>query len=184
MDTAIARENVETLPAVSVVARPLPLGDAEFPEHKLVLDYWNEVRNGGVGPRRSDLDPERLKAVLPRITLIERDAASGQFRFRLAGTSLYQLNNMEISRRPVDSLSPPAYVDMLTRHYQAVFDAGMPNAYRMVFRADDGLERWYATLRVPLSDDGRTVHGIMTLDNFCDRWEEMLPYIVGPNRST
>ena len=58
----------------------------------------------------------------------------------------------------------------------ACVDSKAPNAYEIFFVTHDDMRRYYATLRVPLSDDNATVRHIMSIDNFSDRWVDLEPY--------
>ena len=158
-----------------VVAHRLALGDPRYPELGFVLDYWTRLRGPRFAPPRREIDPAGLKPVLPRITLV-RVNADKTFCFGLAGTGLYALHNMEIAHKPVDDMRPPAYRDLLNAHYAEVVRTKAPNSYEIVFTTHDGLRRHYASLRVPLSDDGENVTGLLTVDNFGEGWKDLEPY--------
>lgn len=54
---------------------------------QILFDYWNEVRGGRVAPRRFEIEPARLTAVLSETFLIER-LGPGRYAYRLAGTRI------------------------------------------------------------------------------------------------
>ena len=57
--------------------------------------YWNELRAGRAAPRRLEIEPSRLGAILPETFMLER-AGPSQFKFRLAGTRLCELFGIEL----------------------------------------------------------------------------------------
>jgi len=57
------------------------------PGTKLVFDYWNALRNGRRLPRRSEVDPAALRALLPNVFILQR-YDSEHVVFRVAGTAL------------------------------------------------------------------------------------------------
>lgn len=52
--------------------------------------YWNEIRGMRVAPRRFEIEPARIAAMLPDTFILECDTP-GDFRFRLAGTRMAAL---------------------------------------------------------------------------------------------
>lgn len=69
---------------------------------KILHDYWNEVRADRPAPRRVEIEPSRIAAILPDTLIIER-LAPRKLRFRLAGTRVCEHFGMEL--RGVDFLS-------------------------------------------------------------------------------
>ena len=64
--------------------------------------YWNQVRAGRLAPRRLDIEPSRISAVLPETFMLERGKPSG-FYYRLAGTRVCEMFRTEL--RGADFLS-------------------------------------------------------------------------------
>jgi hypothetical protein len=60
-----------------------------------LYDYWNEVRGDRVAPRRFEIEPARLAAILPDAFILER---SGELdiRYRLAGTRIQEQFGFEL----------------------------------------------------------------------------------------
>ena len=54
---------------------------------QILYKYWNEVRRDRLAPRRFDIEPARIAAILAETLILERvDRAT--YRFRLAGTRI------------------------------------------------------------------------------------------------
>lgn len=68
--------------------------------HEELFAYWNSLRRGLGLPARRDVDPGHLKRHLPTVSLV--DVVRGEspdYRFRLAGTALYNVYGREVTGR-------------------------------------------------------------------------------------
>jgi hypothetical protein len=68
---------------------------------QILFRYWNEVRMGRIAPRRFDIEPARISAILADTMLLERDEL-GRYHFRLAGTRICERFSTEL--RGIDFL--------------------------------------------------------------------------------
>jgi hypothetical protein len=57
--------------------------------------YWNELRAGRIAPRRLEIEPSRIAAILAETFMLERTDAKS-FPYRLAGSRLCDLFGMEL----------------------------------------------------------------------------------------
>jgi hypothetical protein len=57
--------------------------------------YWDDVRKGRAAPRRFEIEPARIAALLPE-TFITECGEAGQYRFRLAGTRICEYYGREL----------------------------------------------------------------------------------------
>jgi hypothetical protein len=72
------------------------------PTSRQLYAYWDHVRNGRVAPRRFEIEPSMIAAVLPETFIVEGTGALG-YRFRLAGTRICEQFGREL--RGADLLS-------------------------------------------------------------------------------
>jgi len=83
--------------------------------------YWGDLCRGPYLPRRTDIDPRRIEAVLPNAFVLER-IAPGLARFRVAGAHLADLMGMDVRGMPVSCLIRPAgrerFANALTRLFE------------------------------------------------------------------
>lgn len=129
-------------------------------------NYWESVRRGHIVPRRSDIDPRRIDALLPNAFIAER-IAPGITRLRVTGSHLSDLMGMEVRGMPLGSfLVPEARNDFALRLVD-LFDA--PAALRMVLRSRGSLGRPEMTgtlillpLRSDLGDVSRALGCLLT----------------------
>ena len=57
---------------------------------QFLFGYWNEIRNGRLAPKRFEIEPGRMGAILPDTFILER-SDTDTFSFRLAGTRIAEL---------------------------------------------------------------------------------------------
>jgi hypothetical protein len=62
--------------------------------NQILFDYWNEVRGDRMAPRRFEIEPARIAAILPETFILER-LDSESFMYRLAGTKLCEQFGVE-----------------------------------------------------------------------------------------
>lgn len=65
---------------------------------QLLYKYWNEIRGTRMAPRRFEIEPARLAAILPETFVVECEAGEGH-RFRLAGTRVTEKLGFELRGR-------------------------------------------------------------------------------------
>jgi hypothetical protein len=70
-------------------------------KHKIshaLYSYWNEIRGQRVAPRRFEIEPGRIAAILPD-TFILDCGEPGTYRFRLAGTRMSSVLGRDVRDR-------------------------------------------------------------------------------------
>jgi hypothetical protein len=125
--------------------------------HLDLYKYWLAQRGARTMPRRADLNPADIPALLPHLIIVE--LAEDQLRYRLAGTAVAQTLGRELTGNAVGS-----YIDngksaaRLKTVYQAVFDTARPVFATSQFLAAPGTVHNLSMLILPLSDDGTRVN--------------------------
>lgn len=133
---------------------------------RALRSYWESMRQGHVVPRRADIDPRRIEALLPNAFIAER-IAPGITRLRVAGSHLSDLMGMEVRGMPLGSfIAPEARNDFALRLVD-LFEA--PAALRMDLRSRGNLGRPEMTgtlillpLRSDLGDVSRALGCLVT----------------------
>lgn len=89
---------------------------------QILFNYWNEVRAGRMAPRRFEIEPSRITAILAETFILEREAAAC-YRFRLAGTRICDQFSQELRGRdlldvvaPIDRLTLEDRLSVIARH--------------------------------------------------------------------
>ncbi len=131
-------------------------------------DYLAQAAPPGRLPGRQDIDPTKLKALLPFINLVdvERHGEGLRFRFRLTGTLQTEVAGREISGRYVEDAVLPQYVERIRNNMRKCVTTGKPvyDRFPMPHPERDFID----TERVyfPLARDGETVDMLLILNDY------------------
>jgi hypothetical protein len=112
--------------------------------------YWNELRAGRLAPRRLDIEPSRISAVLPETFMLERTSQS-TFHYRLAGTRLCEIFRTEL--RGTDFLSGWTAEDraMVVADLKSTCDQGAVTLLRLEAVSDTAHRLELEVIMLPLS---------------------------------
>lgn len=141
----------------------LPVENIEEANPKFLYGYWTKKRGGRRMPARVDIDPVDLKPVLPQLMLIDVERAPLDFRFRLAGTRLYDIFGVDLTGRSIRTIEPSALSDAVWAGFTELSENGAPQYVRLEYTNAKGYARSYSVLRLPLGDDGKTVDRILAI---------------------
>lgn len=130
-----------------------------IPEQRELFDYWRAKCSDTSYPRRADIQPAELKALLPSLSLLDvLPEETLRLRVRLAGTRLRDYLGIEITGRCLDEFDLGDQKGYWDAAYREVVEAGRP-AQGVVpltpWRQPHIFQFW---LRLPLVDaDGHIV---------------------------
>lgn len=86
--------------------------------------YWRELAQDGV-PQRADIDPVRLKPLLPFIMITEISDEPLRVRYRLVGTEVVRFTGMELTGRYLDEIRMDDFsLNELLVAYRSIRDTG------------------------------------------------------------
>lgn len=108
------------------------------PEFAQLRGYWEGLRPARGLPRRADIDPRGIAAILDRVLLVER-IAPGHARIRLAGTRACDLLGMELRGMPLSALVLPGSRPGFAAALESVF--ATPAIGDFTFEGERGLAR-------------------------------------------
>jgi hypothetical protein len=86
-----------------------------------LFHYWNRLRNGRPAPRRTEIEPADIKALLADTFILERDTRN-EAVFRLAGTRLCATYGRELKGFSFPSLWREKDRQLVSRLTQGVFE--------------------------------------------------------------
>ncbi len=101
---------------------------------KLFL-YWDRLRNGRTAPRRTEIEPADIKALLADTFILECDAR-GEPVFRLAGTHVCAIYGRELKGFAFDSLWPAKDAQLFSRLLKNTFSGS-----QVLVASFDGISR-------------------------------------------
>ena len=132
--------------------------------HEELFAYWAGLRQRGSLPRRSDLDPGRIKRLLPTVSLTQVVGEPREYRLRLAGTGLYGVYGGEITGKRLNDVYNTAAADYWQRELDQVVEERRPRAghHSMAWRGASHVTLLW--LRLPLATNGRDVDTILGYD--------------------
>ena len=140
------RDSVRPGPDIAAIQSPLV--------HEL-YGYWDAKRDGRTMPRKSDIDPSEIKALLPYVLLAEFAGEPVRLRYRLVGTEVVTVYGMDFTGRWLDELD---FGDQLEtgwpEQYRRVFDSRRPVFGSARLLSTSGMEMTYEFGLFPLSQDG------------------------------
>src|SRR5262245_59672007 len=132
----------------------LPLGQLEPPDFDFLYRLWLATRGDRLAPARTAFDPTELRAILPRLLMIDVARDPLDFRYRLAGTLTYELHGQELTGKSITALRPPEFVATLWDDLRELAETAQPQLVLLDFTNQGGYHRLYHVLRLPLSSNG------------------------------
>jgi hypothetical protein len=146
-------------------ADPSPFSDSRM-DHAFA--YWRGKAAGRIVPRRADIDPTEIPALLPHVMLVER-GEGGRYRYRLIGTENERAHGINATGCYLDEVLPgPEY----RAHVLALYDECVENRRALYseclfFGASQrNPERHTKVLFLPLSPDEIAVDMILVVQVF------------------
>lgn len=141
--------------------------------HEELFAYWSSRRRAGELPARRDIDPAGFRRLLPTVTLTEfvpgpasafGPATPGDYRFRLAGTGLYNVYGREITGRRLSEVYSTAAADYWKSELSKLVAERRPavGVHNLAWRGASHLS--IVWLRLPLSSNGTDVDMILGYD--------------------
>lgn len=130
------------------------------PTSRQLYAYWDRVRNGRLAPRRFEIEPAKIAALLPE-TFIAESAGQLGYRFRLAGTKICEQFGRELRGADLLSLWEQEDRESVASLLRSVFtDAAVGHG---VFRAYARTNRQagFEIVLMPLIHTGDTVNRIL-----------------------
>lgn len=144
-------------------------------EQRQLYDYWVTKSRDGNMPLRGDVSPAHFPRLLPFVSLIEVEAASGRFKVRLAGTRLREIYDRETTGLYLDEIDWGDKQDYWMASYAHLVKDGKPaqGTIRGPRLQKEHLVQYW--LRLPLSLGSNSVGIILCYDAFVPAAEEELP---------
>jgi hypothetical protein len=132
--------------------------------HEELFAYWAGLRQRGSLPARRDLDPGRIKRLLPTVSLTQVQRAPLDYRLRLAGTGLWGVYGGEITGKRLADVYNTAAAEYWRSELDQIVEERRPRAghHSMAWRGAAHMTLLW--LRLPLASNGRDVDVILGYD--------------------
>lgn len=119
--------------------------------NQILFDYWNKVRGDRLTPRRFDIEPARIAAILPETFILERHDAS-TYHFRLAGTRICDRFSVELRNRNfLDLVEIDDHV-VLKERFRIISERGAAGLFEFETKDADRNSGRMEVLILPLMD--------------------------------
>jgi hypothetical protein len=124
--------------------------------NQILFAYWNDVRGNRMAPRRFEIEPARIAAILPETFILER-LDSEAYVFRLAGTRICEQFGTEF--RSTNFLDDWIDPDRLTlaRHFSTLAAQGAVMVLEVEAAADEYHRATFEMTLMPLVHTSNSV---------------------------
>ncbi|MEQ8227466.1 MAG: hypothetical protein RIA64_05235 [Rhodospirillales bacterium] len=156
---------------VDIKSSCVAIEDLTAPEFNEFLSYWEAARGNRIAPSWSDVELLEMPAkVLPYLTVTEVHQPPLDFIYTFYGTGHMALKARDLTGCSVTEAKPVENRPIVFDQYRRVLEARKPMAFLRIFEGfGDGGDLTQASLRLPLSADGESIHWIMSLSDLGGR---------------
>jgi len=130
------------------------------PTSRQLYAYWDRVRNGRVAPRRFEIEPAKIAALLPE-TFIAEGAGTLGHRFRLAGTRICEQFGRELRGADLLSLWEDADRDAVASLLRTVFADAAVGYGRFKAYSHTNRQANFEFVLLPLIHTGEAINRIL-----------------------
>jgi hypothetical protein len=132
------------------------------PEIKQAYAYWRGKLRGRPMPSRADIEPAEVKALLPKLFMVDVEYEPVRFRYRLIGTDIVTSLGRDATGRAIDESTFGEHATIIQSVYGAVVACRRPVAVRgrTTWLKDREWKR-FQNLLLPLSSNGNVVDIIL-----------------------
>src|SRR5215468_12784933 len=129
--------------------------------------HWDKVRGGRLMPARTDIDPSAIKPLLPNIVIADVFHDPLRVRYRLVGTAVAERARFDFTGtwlHEVEFGEPKDWIalyEIFVREKRPLFDWS-----EIPFEDPVRPPRPYEFCMLPLSADGTTVTGMLSLEDY------------------
>lgn len=122
--------------------------------------YWNELRGGRLAPRRFEVEPSAIAAILPDTFILER-ADRLDYVFRLAGTRICEAFGREFRGRNLLELWNPSDREVVIRVLESVTRDGGVGVIGLMATGAGGSQVGFEMLLLPLIHTGQSIARVL-----------------------
>lgn len=155
---------VDQGPGTRVVSRAVPFGDITSVEVKQLHDYLEKLKDGRSFASKADIDPARIKALLPLLALMDISNPPLRVHYRLFGTYLVELygnlTGMDLHLRETDQ----RLIDDAYANYHLLLTKRQPIYGITELEIDRNKTRTFEWAFFPLSSDGATITHVVYIE--------------------
>ncbi len=129
--------------------------------------YWDELRNGGIGPAQNEYKLEVLPPrLIPRMAVVDFVGPPLDFFYRFFGTAMAEAAGQELTGKNYYQDNIQGYGFVNARLFPILIKNRKPMFHRTIWESVKGVHLQTTSLRLPLSNDARNVTGAVTANDY------------------
>lgn len=145
----------------------LDLGELADPGLKEILDYWEQVRSGRVGPPRGEFRLEDLPpAIIPCMAVVDFLGPPIDYFYRFFGSRMVEAAGQEMTGKRYFADKVEGYGFVNAKMFPVMIERRAPLLTSTRWVSVKDLAMTTVTLRLPLSEDGEAVTGGVTVNRY------------------
>lgn len=146
---------------------PESMQKIRFAKLRAAYEYWLTRSAGGTRiPDKAGFDPVDMRAFLANVLLIDKEAATGRFRYRLAGTEICDVYGLEPKGRYVDEVLRGEYRDFLIGVYERVVREKVCIYCESHLQVADGAKKHIERIICPMTTNGVEVDCLFIVQHY------------------
>lgn len=145
------------------------------PDHRVFLDYWDNLRGDRLAPPWSEWDWSKIPANLIPYCFVVNVLDNGHdFRYRFWGTAHTKIHGVDYTGRKTSDILPKDVADIARAQYEQAFRNQKPVIYLHELRVGSYQSpRIQTSLRLPLSSDGQNIDQLFSFADWREIQEDM-----------
>jgi hypothetical protein len=155
---------VDQGPGTRVVSRAVPFSDINSTEVRQLHDYLEELKGDRCFAAKADIDPARIKALLPLLALMDISSPPLRLHYRLFGTYLVELygnlTGTDLHLRQTEQ----QLIDDAYGNYEELLSRREPIYGVTELEVDRDKTRTFEWAFFPLSADGVTITHVIYIE--------------------
>lgn len=123
-----------------------------------VVSYWHEVRHDRFAPTWADFHLDELDPqVVPWCSVVDVIDGGTDYIYRFWGTARGALQLHDMTGKSVRNLAPLELAETVISQYAVIIERRKPIWFSIDVVVDETRDFTYQYLRLPLSDDGKSI---------------------------
>ena len=140
---------------------------AEFSDIAMVSQYWTSAKADSFAPPWKAIDLTQVESkILPRICVVDVSLNPLDFSYRFWGTGITYAHKRDATAQSVRSIKPTDFGALLFEQYEMVYRTKTQQTFVCEFENERKLVFRYVVRRFPLSNDGETVTGVISIEEY------------------
>lgn len=129
--------------------------------------YWDDLRQGAAGPSQNAFKLDALPPKLvPRVAVVDFVGPPLDFYYRFFGTAMVEAAGKELTGKTYYKDNVQGYGFVNAKLFPIMIETRQPLFHRTIWESVRRVRLQTTTLRLPLSNDGATVSGAVTANDY------------------